>query len=229
MRTGAGIVHLSSPGVVTDHAIPTEVVSHYLPSLGWAKDVLRALARFKALVIGPGHRPRRRHRQRGSPGGPGRRDARRSIDGDGLFAMAWNPEGAVSLLRRRAAPTVLTPHDGEFGLLTGARPVPTGSRPPAGWPTTRGAVVLLKGNTTTVAEPGGEVLLVTTGDSRLATAGTGDVLAGIIAALLARGVPPFEAAAAGAWIHGRAGQLTAPVGMVASDLLGHLPIVLADL
>jgi NAD(P)H-hydrate epimerase len=73
------------------------------------------------------------------------------------------------------------------------------------------------------------VLLVTSGDSRLATAGTGDVLAGIIAALLARGIPPFEAAAAGAWIHGRAGQLTPAVGMVASDLISHVPTVLAEL
>jgi hydroxyethylthiazole kinase-like uncharacterized protein yjeF len=228
MRTGAGIVHLASPGVVTDHRIPTEVVGHFLPSLGWAKDVLAALPRFKAMVIGPGI---------------GREDsttaeARRLvldaelpavIDGDGLFAMAWNPEGAVSLLRRRSAPTVLTPHDGEYGLLTGGRPGADRIAATRRLASDSGAVVLLKGHTTTVAEPSGRVLLVTSGDSRLATAGTGDVLAGIIGALLARGIAPFEAAAAGAWIHGRAGQLTPPVGMVASDLITHVPTVLAEL
>lgn len=228
MRAGAGMVHLSSPGVVTDHAIPTEVVSHYLPSLGWAKDVLETLPRFKALVVGPGI-----GRDDGTAS-----EARRVVveaevpvvvDGDGLFAMAWNPDGAVSLLRRRPAPTVLTPHDGEYGLLTGGRPGSDRLGAARRLAFDAHCVVLLKGATTTVADPDGRVLLVTSGDSRLATAGTGDVLSGIVGALLARGIPAFEAAAAGAWIHGRAGQLTAPVGMIASDLIDHLPSVLAEL
>ena len=228
MRAGAGIVHLASPGVVTDHGIPTEVVGHFLPSLGWAKEVLAALSRYKALVIGPGVG------REDSTAAEARRLALEAdlpvvIDGDGLFAMAWNPEGAVSLLRRRTAPTVVTPHDGEYGLLTGGRPGADRIAACRRLARDSGAVVLLKGHTTTVAEPGGRVLLVTSGDSRLATAGTGDVLSGIIAALLARGIPPLEAAAAGAWIHGRAGQRTAPVGMVASDLLTHIPAVLGEL
>ena len=228
MRTGAGIVHLASPGVVTDHGLPTEVVGHFLPSLGWAKDVLAALPRFKAMVIGPGIG------RQDSTAAEARRlaldaDLPVVIDGDGLFAMAWNPEGAVSLLRRRTGPTVLTPHDGEYGMLTGGRPGSDRIAATRRLASDSGAVVLLKGPTTTVAEPDGRVALVTSGDSRLATAGTGDVLSGIIAALLARGIPPLEAAAAGAWIHGRAGQLTAPVGMVASDLITHIPTVLAEL
>lgn len=228
MRAGAGMVHLASPGVVTDHGIPTEVVGHYLPSLGWATDVLAALARFKALVVGPGIG------REDSTAAEARRlvidaDLPVVIDGDGLFAMSWNPDGAVSLLRRRTAATVVTPHDGEYGLLTGARPGPDRLAAARRLAADSGAVVLLKGPTTTVAAPDGRALLVTSGDSRLATAGTGDVLAGITAALLARGIAPFEAAAAGAWIHGRAGQMTAPVGMVASDLIAHLPTVLAEL
>lgn len=228
MRAGAGMVHLASPGVVTDHGIPTEVVGHYLPSLGWSRDVLAALPRFKALVVGPGIG------REDSTAAEARRlvidaDLPVVIDGDGLFAMSWNPDGAVSLLRRRTAPTVVTPHDGEYGLLTGSRPGPDRLAAARRLAADSGAVVLLKGPTTTVAAPDGRALLVTSGDSRLATAGTGDVLAGITAALLARGIAPFEAAAAGAWIHGRAGQLTAPVGMVASDLIAHLPTVLAEL
>ena len=67
-----------------------------------------------------------------------------------------------------------------------------------------------------------------TGDARLATAGTGDVLSGIIGALLAIGLPALQAAAAGAWIHGRASRLGPPLGLVASDLLAAIPVVLDE-
>ena len=80
-----------------------------------------------------------------------------------------------------------------------------------------------------VAEPGGDVLVVTSGDARLATAGTGDVLSGVIGALLAHGIEPFHAAAMGAWVHGRAAQLGPELGFVASDLPGLIPQVLASL
>jgi ADP-dependent NAD(P)H-hydrate dehydratase / NAD(P)H-hydrate epimerase len=92
-----------------------------------------------------------------------------------------------------------------------------------------GAVVLLKGPATVVAEPGGRVLVVTAGDERLATAGTGDVLSGIIGALLAQGLPGFAAAAAGAWIHGQAGRLGPARGLVAGDLPALVPRVLESL
>ena len=71
--------------------------------------------------------------------------------------------------------------------------------------------------------------MVAAGDERLATAGSGDVLAGIVGALLARGLPPFEAAAAGAWIHGQAGRAGPAVGLVAGDLPGLIPTVLGRL
>jgi len=89
--------------------------------------------------------------------------------------------------------------------------------------------VLLKGAATVVAEPGGEVLVVRAGDERLATAGTGDVLAGMIGALLAMRVDPFEAAAMGAWIHGRAALLGPVSGLVAGDLPDLIPQVLVGL
>jgi NAD(P)H-hydrate epimerase len=78
--------------------------------------------------------------------------------------------------------------------------------------------VLLKGSTTLVGHPDGRILAADQGDARLATAGTGDVLTGVIAAFLARGVPPFEAAAAAAFVHGRAARLGPREGLVASDL-----------
>jgi len=95
-----------------------------------------------------------------------------------------------------------------------------------------GAVVLLKGPATVVADPGGRAALNPTGSEALASAGTGDVLTGIVAAFLARGVPAFEAAAAAAWVHGAAAdgvrELTGPTGLVASDLVAAIaPTLLA--
>jgi NAD(P)H-hydrate repair Nnr-like enzyme with NAD(P)H-hydrate dehydratase domain len=89
--------------------------------------------------------------------------------------------------------------------------------------------VLLKGPTTVVADPAGDVLLVRSGDPRLATAGTGDVLTGTIAALIAAGASPWHAAAAGAHLHGRAAVLGPERGMVASDVAALLPDAWASL
>ena len=92
-----------------------------------------------------------------------------------------------------------------------------------------GAVVLLKGPTTVVADPDGRVLVSTTGDARLATAGTGDVLAGSSPRCSPRAWPPLAAAAGGAFLHGRAGALAWRRGLVAGDLVDHLPAALAEL
>lgn len=228
LRCGAGMVHLSTPGL--DHAgsMPTEAVLRPLPAQGWAAEALGTLDRFHALVLGPGLG------RSDDTAASARFVAVRSplpvvIDGDGLFALAWNADGAGPLLRQRESPTVLTPHDGEYQLLTGS--------PPAAdriWSARRLAadsrsVVLLKGPTTVVASPTGEALVVRGGDQRLATAGTGDVLAGIIGALLAMRVAPFHAAAMGAWIHGQAALRCPALGMLAGDLPSAIPAVLEDL
>jgi NAD(P)H-hydrate repair Nnr-like enzyme with NAD(P)H-hydrate dehydratase domain len=92
-----------------------------------------------------------------------------------------------------------------------------------------GCIVLLKGPVTIVADPNGDVLVTDTGDERLATAGTGDVLAGIVGALVAQRVPPIRAAAAAAWLHGRAAQRGYARGLVAGDLPDLVPLVLEDL
>jgi len=225
MRAGAGMVQLSAPGALVPQT-PAEIVQQLVPAKAWAKTVLDQLDRFHSLVVGPGL---------------GRDDDTTAqvrllavqapiptvIDGDGLFAMAWNAEGAAVLLRRRTAPTVLTPHDGEHALLTGNGPGPDRFVAARRLAADTGCVVLLKGPATVVADPHGDVLVVTAGDARLATAGTGDVLSGIIGALLAAGVPALHAAAAGAWLHGQAAMLAPAHGMVAGDLADHLPAVLA--
>jgi ADP-dependent NAD(P)H-hydrate dehydratase / NAD(P)H-hydrate epimerase len=199
-----------------------------VPKRAWGPDVLGSLDRFQSLVIGPGL-------GRDDSTVVSIRDVLRQspiptvVDGDGLFALAWSNDGVIPILRDRRAATVLTPHDGEFALLAGAKPGADRIGAARDLAARLGVVLLLKGPASVIAHPGGRVLVTTTGDDRLATAGTGDVLAGIIGALIAQGLAPFEAAATGSWIHGRAAHLAPRRGMIASDLLPLIPRVLDTL
>jgi hydroxyethylthiazole kinase-like uncharacterized protein yjeF len=145
------------------------------------------------------------------------------VDADGLTMAAREPD----LVRRRSAPTVLTPHDREFarfGGSVGSDRIGAARRLAADL----GAVVLLKGDATVVAGPDGAAFVNATGTPWLATAGTGDVLSGIIGALLATGLPAAEAAAAGTHLHGRTGQLAAERGpLISGDLIHRLPDAIA--
>jgi hydroxyethylthiazole kinase-like uncharacterized protein yjeF len=141
------------------------------------------------------------------------------VDADGLTMLAEEP----ALVSGRSAPTVLTPHDREFarfGFEVGDDRVASARRLAA----ELGAVVLLKGDATVVADPGGHAFVNGTGTPWLATAGTGDVLSGIIGALLAAELDAAEAAAVGAHLHGRTGRLAAADGpLLAGDLVRRLP------
>jgi NAD(P)H-hydrate epimerase len=219
LRGGAGYLRLSSPGVARPDA-PTEAVTVPVPVTGWAEQVLDGAGRFAALAVGPGL-------GRGDAVGDDVRrlvvgsDRPMVVDGDALAALGRD---AASALRDRAAPTVLTPHDGEFAALTGAAPgedrVDSVRRLAAELDVT----VLSKGPCTVLADATGECLMVRAGDQRLATAGTGDVLTGLVAAHLALGVEPLRAAAAAAQLHGRAALLGPARGLVASDLVQLVPV-----
>jgi ADP-dependent NAD(P)H-hydrate dehydratase / NAD(P)H-hydrate epimerase len=227
-RAGAGYVRLSTPGGSAS-GIPVEVVQHEFEGGArtggeWAGEVIEGIGRFASVVIG-----------NGLGTGPDRAAAMRAVisgatiptvvDADGLTALA-EAGGAVFPLGDHV---VLTPHDGEFARLTGSAPGPDRIAATRDLAARTGAVVLLKGHLTVVAHPDGRCLLSNTGDARLATAGTGDVLAGIIGALLAQGLEPLHAAVAGAFIHGRAGDLGWRSGLVAGDLPPLVPQVLAEL
>jgi hydroxyethylthiazole kinase-like uncharacterized protein yjeF len=123
---------------------------------------------------------------------------------------------------------VLTPHDGEYARLVGEPPGVDRMEAARRLATAADAVVLLKGAATVIAEPGpgGRTAVNTTGGPWLATAGTGDVLSGIVGAFLARGMGAFEAAAAGAWVHGRAADRAGHTGMIAGDLVAAIPAAL---
>ena len=156
------------------------------------------------------------------------------VDADALTMAAQDPD----LVRRRSAPTVLTPHDREYARFGAARGGGAGGdavgddRVGAArrLAADLGAVVLLKGDATVVAGSDGTAYVNATGTPWLATAGTGDVLSGITGALLATGLPADEAAAVAAHVHGRAGQLAAEAGpLIAGDLIRRLPATLARL
>ncbi len=119
-----------------------------------------------------------------------------------------------------AHPPILTPHEGEFERLTGSKLGPDRIRAVRRTAVALECIVLLKGPTTVIAHPDGRVLLSLAGDERLATAGTGDVLAGVIGAGLAGGLAPWMAAGLGAELHGRASDGGRTSGVMASDLPG---------
>jgi NAD(P)H-hydrate epimerase len=226
MRAGSGMVSLSTPG--TDGSAPAEVVRRRLPAFDWSGQVLDDLHRYHALVVGPGlgREPYTVAAVRATVTAA---TVPLVVDGDGLFALAWDAEGAAPVLHRRTSPTVLTPHDGEYGLLAGHSPGPDRFMAARRLAADLRTVVLLKGPVTVVAAPGGDVLVVANGDARLATAGTGDVLSGILGAQLATGLDPFRAAATAAWLHAEAARSGPARGLVAGDIIDALPGVLERL
>jgi len=226
MRAGAGMVRLGVPGL-EEPAPPIEVVGRVLPAGSWDRDVLDELERFRALLVGPGL---------------GRTDATRAavralvaaapipviVDADGLVALG-DTDAAAAVIASRRHPTVLTPHEGEFAGLAGSPPGPDRIGSVRALARRTGATELLTGSTTVVAAPDGRVLLENEGDARLATAGTGDVLSGVVAAFLAQGLDAPEAAAGAAFVHATAGHLGWRRGLVAGDLVDLLPAALSRL
>ena len=224
-RSGAGLVALSSPGV--DPHARSEIIQRPIPGEGFAADVLGDLNRFGSLVVGPGL-----GRDEATVTGVRHLIADATvpvvIDGDGIFAAAWSADGAAPLLRSRGLSTVVTPHDGEYALLRGVAPGPDRVGAARDLATDLHCTVLLKGPTTVIAGPDGTTFVVDHGDERLATAGSGDVLAGMIGALLAAGVGPERAAAAAAWLHAEAASLGPRRGLLAGDIVDLIPAALSS-
>ena len=142
------------------------------------------------------------------------------IDADGITHLG-EPE------RLQGQDAIITPHEGEFRTLFGDLP---GSKPDRALAAAKlsGAVVVYKGPETLVASPDGRLGFAPPAPAWLASAGTGDVLAGMIAAMRARGLPSFEAACAAVWLHGRAAEIAGP-SMIADDLVAAIPEALAAL
>jgi ADP-dependent NAD(P)H-hydrate dehydratase / NAD(P)H-hydrate epimerase len=239
MRAGAGYVTAFVPASLNPifEARLLEVMTAPLPDDDGALEptgvsqVLERAERADALVLGPGLGR--------APGALefARKAAREVrlpmlLDADGLNAHA----GALGSLAARDAPTVLTPHAGELARLLDTDSASVGERrleSARRASSEARAIVVLKGDDTLVAAPDGRVAVSRGGASALATAGTGDVLSGVIGAFLAKRMDPFEAACAGVFVHARAGQLTAgeigSEGVIASDVIAALPRARAPL
>jgi hydroxyethylthiazole kinase-like uncharacterized protein yjeF len=208
-RSGAGYVVLAGDDGASD--VPLSVVRRTI-------DDALADARISALVLGPGL-------------GRGREaealvhrvlplDIPLILDADAL--RMTHP----SQIRRRRAPTILTPHGGEFEALFGALPGSKVDQTCAAAEAS-GATVIFKGADSVVASSDGRVGLAAHSSAWLSTAGTGDVLAGIAAAMLGRGLDAHEAGCAAVWLHNRAAHLAGPA-LIADDLCTHLTEALAD-
>jgi len=238
-RAGAGLVTLAAPSSAIAVARERLVEATFLPlsetsegtvdSSAWPALEVR-LRTVDAVAVGPGL-----GRQPATTELVRRLVAESPVpvilDADGLNAFA----GDAGLLADRASPTILTPHAGEFARLTGLSTAEIAAdrlgqvrKAAAAWRCT----VLLKGPRTLVVDQSGTARVNPTGGPALATGGTGDVLTGTIAALAARGLAPFDAAAAGAYLQGAAGDLAAEwarEGTVASDVASLLPAAVGAL
>jgi NAD(P)H-hydrate epimerase len=233
MRAGAGYVTALVPASLNQifEARLLEVMTVPLPDSYGSLDpravetVTERAERANALVLGPGLGRE-----------PGALELARSLaraaslplllDADGLNAHA----GALSSLSSRDAPTVLTPHAGELARLLDTDSGSVGSRRLESVrraAVEANAIMVLKGDDTLVADPAGRVGVSGGGAAALATAGTGDVLSGLIGAYLAKGMDPFHAACAGVFVHASAGRIASrrigAEGVIASDVIEALP------
>ncbi|MGH7094444.1 MAG: NAD(P)H-hydrate dehydratase, partial [Stellaceae bacterium] len=191
-------------------------------------DDLRGLLadpRRNAVLIGPGAGASPETRERTLAVLAAKR--RTVLDADALSAFSADRATLLAAIHRDC---VLTPHEGEFARVFDPSGSKLGSKLDRTIRAARdsGAVVLLKGADTVIAAPDGRATINENAPPSLATAGSGDVLAGLVLALLAQGVAPFEAAAAACWLHGAAAARFGP-GLIAEDLIVALPAVLAAL
>ena len=220
-RIGAGLVTLTAPEAVFPiyAAALTGVI---VDPVGGLED-FRALVedrRRNAVLLGPGAGVGAETREKTLAVLAA--EKRTVLDADALTSFSDQPDRLFSAIR---SPCVMTPHEGEFGRLFDA----AGSKLERARRAARqsGAVILLKGADTVIAAPNGRAAINANAPPELATAGSGDVLAGIVVGLLAQGMEPFAAAAAAAWMHGDAACRIGPA-LISEDLVEELAVVLRE-
>jgi len=228
LRAGAGLVTIASPREALAINAAASLAVMVRPVDG-AEELSRFLAdkRRNAVVLGPG-----------GGVGPAMRsevaavlasEAAAVLDADALTSLAEEPGSLGALIAKRdGRATILTPHEGEFArlfkVLHEDQNIHSKLEKARVAARSSGATLLLKGADTVVAAADGRASIADNGPPTLATAGSGDVLAGIVAGLLAQGMPAFEAASAGVWLHGEVANVFGP-GLIAEDLPEALPRV----
>jgi hydroxyethylthiazole kinase-like uncharacterized protein yjeF len=227
LRAGAGLVTVASPrdALQVNAAQLTAVMVREADDARGLKSLL-ADERKSAVLIGPGVGLGARTRDLVLAALAS--DAAIVLDADAITSFGDEPAALFAKILSRKAPVVLTPHDGEFARLFGdlaMKPKLERARAAAA---RSGAIIVLKGADTVVAAPGGTASINATTSPWLATAGTGDVLGGIVLGLLAQRMPAFLAASAAVWLHGAAAKAYGP-GLIAEDLSEMLPVVLRAL
>jgi len=226
LRIGSGAVTVASPPasvMVNANHLTAVMVRAFSDATALAE--MLSDPRPKAVIVGPanGVGPDTRANVEAALGS----DAAVVLDADALTSFKDDPKALFSTVKKRLAPVVLTPHEGEFGRLF--KPA-GGSRLDSARAAASesGAIVVLKGSDTVIAAPDGRAAINSNAPPDLATAGSGDVLAGIIGGLLAQGLPGFEAACAGVWVHGASATMCGR-GLIAEDLPSAIPAVLQNL
>jgi hydroxyethylthiazole kinase-like uncharacterized protein yjeF len=227
LRAGSGLVTLASPRAALTVNAAASLAVMVRPVDG-AEELTGLLAdkRHNAVVLGPG-----------GGVGPAMREAVLAVlaseagvvlDADALTSFADQPAALFAAIASHKGGTVMTPHDGEynriFNVISNKYKANSKLEKARLAAQESGAVVLLKGADTVVAAPDGRAAIADNAPPTLATAGSGDVLAGMIAGLLAQGMPAFEAASCAVWLHGEAAASFGP-GLIAEDLPDELPRV----
>jgi len=235
LRVGAGLATIASPpdAVAANAAQSTAVmVAPFADLAGFAR--LLADPRRNAVLIGPsaGVGEATRGLVAAALAEPSAEPRAVVLDADALTSFAGDAAGLAALIAREGRATVVTPHEGEFARLFRGLPEvfdqPSKLARARAAATTLGAAVVIKGADTVVAAPDGRAAIGFDLPPTLATAGSGDVLAGLVCGLLAQRMPVFEAAAAAVWLHGAAARALGP-GLIAEDLTEALPGVLRAL
>ena len=228
LRAGAGLVTVASPrdALAVNAAALTAIMVRPADTVVEFADILND-KRLNACVIGPGAGVSERTRDLVYTALSAKRGL--VLDADALTSFAEAPERLFEQIKASEdGQVVLTPHEGEFPRLfsdiSNKHPGRSKLERVRAAAERSGAVVLLKGPDTVVASPDGRASIASNAPPWLATAGAGDVLAGMIAGMLAQGVPPFEAACIGVWMHGEAAGEAGP-GLIAEDLPEVLPAV----
>jgi hydroxyethylthiazole kinase-like uncharacterized protein yjeF len=232
LRAGAGLVTIASPtNAVAVNATSSLAVMVREAQGAEGLSTLLSDARLNAIVMGPGGGVGAEMRAKVRAAATG--DRALVLDADALTSFGENPKELFTILANQKLSTaILTPHTGEFSrIFSWMNTIPSVNQKleatlAASHET--GAVVVLKGADTVVAGPDGRASIANNAPPYLATAGSGDVLAGLIGGLRAQRMPAFEAACAAVWLHGEAGNVVGP-GLIAEDLSEALPQVYRSL